>query len=197
MVWKMSIDLGRTLVPSMGQHDPLDALISYLELRAGGLLDREIGEARMLCTQAPWETGDALGIGALLIDTFRLARVVARYGVPEAVLLNRLLVAARISLETYAHGDPLVAEAEYRLAFRELGLAIGLHAIERFEPSFKLSSEVNEGFSALLQHKPMAAQVDAFWASESNREGESWKDHRDINTVMLATSLAPDGYLGT
>jgi hypothetical protein len=197
MVWKMSIDLDRTLVPSMGQHDALDGLIAYLELRAGRLLDREIREARMLCSQARWETDDPLGIGALLTASYRLARAVARYGIPEAALLNRLLVAARISLEAYAHGDPLVARAEYRLAFRELGLAIGLHAIERFEPSFKLGNEANEGFSALLQHQPLAAQVDDFWASATNRESHSWNDHRDINTVMLATSLAPDGYLGT
>jgi hypothetical protein len=197
MVWKMSIDLDRTLVPSMGQHDPLDALISYLDLRTAGHLDREIGEARVLCSQARWETEDPLGIGALLTASFRLARLVARHGVPEAALLNSLLVAARISLDAYAHSDPLVAGAEYRLAFRELGLAIGLHAIERFEPSFKPGNTVKEGFSALLQHQPMAGQVDDFWANEPNRESHSWKVHRDINTVMLATSLAPDGYLGT
>ena len=33
MVWKMSIDLTRPLVPSMGQHDPLDGLVTYLELQ--------------------------------------------------------------------------------------------------------------------------------------------------------------------
>ena len=32
--WKMSIDLTRALVPSMGQHDPLDGYISNLQLRA-------------------------------------------------------------------------------------------------------------------------------------------------------------------
>ena len=30
----MSIDLTRALVPSMGQHDPLDEYISNLQLRA-------------------------------------------------------------------------------------------------------------------------------------------------------------------
>ena len=34
MVWKMSIDLSRPLVPSMGQHDPLDGLITCLQLQA-------------------------------------------------------------------------------------------------------------------------------------------------------------------
>ena len=34
-----------------------------------------------------------------------------------------------------------------------------------------------------------------FWLENANREAESWRAHRDINMVMLATSLAPDGYL--
>ena len=32
MYWKMSIDLTYPLVPSMGQHDPLDGLITYQQL---------------------------------------------------------------------------------------------------------------------------------------------------------------------
>lgn len=31
--WKMSIDLSRPLVPAMGQHDPLDGLITYYQLQ--------------------------------------------------------------------------------------------------------------------------------------------------------------------
>jgi len=33
MYWKMSIDLNRSLVPSMGQHDPLDGYITYNQLQ--------------------------------------------------------------------------------------------------------------------------------------------------------------------
>ena len=49
--WKMSIDLSRPLVPSMGQHDPLDGFLIYNRLDAGsgggggGGLIREIHEA--------------------------------------------------------------------------------------------------------------------------------------------------------
>lgn len=39
MYWKMSIDLSSPLVPSMGQHDPLDGLITYLQLQATAPLD--------------------------------------------------------------------------------------------------------------------------------------------------------------
>jgi hypothetical protein len=34
MYWKMSIDLSQPLAPSMGQHDPLDGLITYEQLLA-------------------------------------------------------------------------------------------------------------------------------------------------------------------
>ena len=33
MYWKMSIDLTRALVPSMGQHDPLDGYVTYNEIQ--------------------------------------------------------------------------------------------------------------------------------------------------------------------
>lgn len=33
MYWKMSVDLTRPLVPSMGHHDPLDGLITALQLQ--------------------------------------------------------------------------------------------------------------------------------------------------------------------
>jgi len=37
--------------------------------------------------------------------------------------------------------------------------------------------------------------IEMFWLERTNREANTWTEHRDINMVMLATSLAPDGYL--
>ena len=34
------------------------------------------------------------------------------------------------------------------------------------------------------------------WIRPENRDFPAWTDHRNINDVMLATCLAPDGYLG-
>ena len=44
---------------------------------------------------------------------------------------------------------------------------------------------------------PMTRTIEDFWKVEANKEmpGSSWKGHEDINTVMLATSLAPEGFL--
>jgi hypothetical protein len=196
MVWKMSIGLERALVPSMGQHDPLDALLAYLELQAGTTLEGEIAEARRLCELTHWETDDPLGIGALLIGSARLARMIARNHIQEAPRMARLMAACRISLEAFTAGDPLAGSADSRLAFRELGLAIGLHAIDRVEASPALGEGLNEALQALSHYQPLASRVDAFWSVPQHRQGRSWTAHADINAVMLATSLMPGGYLG-
>jgi hypothetical protein len=47
----------------------------------------------------------------------------------------------------------------------------------------------------LLLHWPLAEQIEAFWSDSAHRLSSTWTGHRDINTVMLATSLAPSGYL--
>ena len=196
LVWKMSIDLGRALVPSMGQHDPLDALLGYLELQAGPVLDREIREARALCSQTDWVTDDPLGIGALLTGIFRLADMIDRSQMPETALVARVVYAARLSLEAYTASDSLTASIESRLAFRELGLAIGLHAVERVKATTTLGEGYDHEFAAIARHLPLAASIDDWWSAADNRRNRVWDAHRDINAVMLATSLAPGGYLG-
>lgn len=200
LAWKMSIDLSRPLVPSMGQHDPLDAWLTYLELQAGAPprpdLDREIAEAATLCGRGQWATDDALGIGGLLTGVFRSARLVATQGAAPAALLERLVEASRISLEAYSGGNSLARPADSRLAFRELGLSIGLHALETIESSPAIDGGVRGAVAGLLRHRALAARIDDFWSEPAHRQPDSWTDHREINAVMLATSLSPGGYLG-
>ncbi len=201
MAWKMSVDLSRPLVPSMGQHDPLDAWLAYLELQSAApagespVLEREIAEAAALALGVEWATEDALGIGALLVGAYRLVRAVKRSGAREDRLLERIATAARISLEAYARFDPLSESAERRLGFRELGLAIGLHALERIPPK-ALGTESRECLAALSRHLALASRIEDFWRDPAHRASPSWTDHAEINGVMLATSLAPEGYLG-
>jgi hypothetical protein len=47
----------------------------------------------------------------------------------------------------------------------------------------------------LLRYSPLAETIEDFWLEPINRKAGTWAAHRDINTVMLATSLAPDTYL--
>jgi hypothetical protein len=37
--------------------------------------------------------------------------------------------------------------------------------------------------------------IEGFWVGWKNRDDAGWSEHREINSVMLATSLAPQGFL--
>ena len=139
MYWKMSIDLSYPLVTSMGHHDPLDGLIACRELQislsgdseGSQDLTGEIDGLAAMCKGKDWTTDDPLGIGGLLSDAWIVAQMMERGALPQADLLTALLEACRFGLQIYAGTGSLKAPARYRLAFRELGLSIGLHALER------------------------------------------------------------------
>jgi hypothetical protein len=211
MAWKMSIDLSRPLVPSMGQHDPLDGLVTFRQLKqaaerdfkgAGPDLSAEIAEMVGICRGGSWVTDDPLGIGGLLFDACRTVQWMLREGSDESGLLENILESSLPGLESGAVGRSLSLPAAYRLAFRELGLSIGMKAVEKMSGWIgnhpKVFGDASKSLTAILrEHAGIGARIDKFWMERSNREGESWTGHRDINTVMLATSLAPEGFLGT
>jgi hypothetical protein len=201
MHWKMSIDLSRPLVASMGQHDPLDGYVTTLELRttAAALgqhappdLAEESRQYAAMARRGDWATDDALGIGGLLVDAWRTQQLARQGADVEPQLFERLLEAARSGLGLYAQGGDLQLPARYRLAFRELGLAIGLHAVERMEGAAPARRAQLE---ALREYLPLAGAIEAFWLDPAQQRSGTWLEHQDINTVMLATSLAPDGCL--
>ena len=208
MVWKMSIDLTRVLVPSMGQHDPLDGYITALQLQAtpaappGPDLAEAIDGYAAMIRRGDWTTPDPLGLGGLLVDAWRVQQLMQQGAKPGVPLLDRLLDGALTGLQYYARSGELQRPAGYRLAFRELGLAIGLHALERMQQSVEqgeLPTQADPKLLARLQelkaYLPLREAIEDFWRDPANRQGETWNEHRDINEVMLATSLAPDGYL--
>ncbi len=208
MVWKMSVDLGRPLVPSMGQHDPLDGLVTYRDLATGAPdgdppLDTRIAEMATLCAGNRLVTDDPLGLGGLLTDAWRIARQASRGAGPRGDLLARILAAARDGLAEHERYDPLGRPPEFRLPFRELGLAIGLRAVERLDALLRATPDLfrhgldpRPAVDAVRRFLPLADRIEATWADPSNQEVESWTAHREINTVMLATTLLPEGYLG-
>ena len=49
--------------------------------------------------------------------------------------------------------------------------------------------------SALRRYARLGEAIEKFWLVPQNRKAESWTAHRDINSVMLATSLTLDGFL--
>jgi hypothetical protein len=205
MVWKMSVGLDRVLVPSTGHHDPLDAWVTYLELRATGKpaerdgeLEEEIAEAAELCRGTSWATDDPLGAGALLTAGYRLYHLEARHGLAVQELCARVFEAAATSASAVVAGRVLRGPAEARLAFRELGFSIGLHAIERMRADFVAHRDphLHDAIARIAEHTHLARELDAFWSEPHHRETYVWRDHAEINGVMLATSLVPDGYLG-
>lgn len=200
MVWKMSIDLSRPLDSSMGHHDPLDGLVSFLQLQSansdcGVDLDRAIADMSHLCQGIRWATDDALGIGGLLNDAGRLGRLVLAGQEKYRDLLLRLLNAAEASLHSFSRSSQLNVPATQRLAFRELGLAIGLHAIERLRPIVQEDPQIADLVSDLARYAFLAEQIESFWSDARHRSTNNWTAHEDINSVMLATALQPQGYL--
>jgi hypothetical protein len=207
MVWKMSIDLRRPLVPSMGHHDPLDALVTYLELESAASqlrvnesatelpdLASEITEAAAMCAGREWATEDPLGIGGLAIAAARLGQL-PRYDAARPTGITGLLEEIEESLRAFGSASMLHASAERRLAFRELGLAIGLHGIELLRERIGAGDSVGGPLAALQPWLPLAQRIEDFWVDPASRQASSWIAHREINSVMLATSLSPDAYL--
>ena len=199
MAWKMSVDLTRPLVPSMGHHDPLDGYVTCLALEAtaselgtsseGPFLTDAIADfAAMIPSDL--STTDPLGLGGLLTDAWWLAALRGEAGATRHDdLLGRLVVAARWGLEASDWARLLQLPAGSRLAFRELGLAIGLAAVP-------LLGEVDARLADRLgAFVPLRSAIESFWTLPAHRAEASWRDHQDINDVMLATSLMPSGYL--
>ena len=81
-----------------------------------------------------------------------------------------------------------------RLAFRELGLAIGLAAIEA-DVWRGANPGVRAGVDRLSRYLPLRAEIEAFWLQPEHRREGGWVEHASINEVMLATSLHPEGFL--
>lgn len=200
--WKMSIDLSRPLVPQEGVHDAIDGLVTYAELQAAsgaGALQAEVAELLDMCRSRDWSewvTEDPLGVGELLCLSYRAARLASGGVGYLREVLRPLLEAAYVSLRAYLPKELFRMPAERRLAFRELGLSIGLCAaegLERLAEGAGLDRRVVEG---LRRFAPMREEIERFWLDRGSRRSRAWAEHYDINTVMLATSLLPEGYLG-
>ena len=165
MFWKMNIALSNPLVPSMGQHDPIDGYITFKELLTISDVDLEPALKKLgkMIQQVSLVTNDPLGIGGLLFDAYRLKQMEI-----DSEIKERLITAAQIGLEH--------TRLSHSLAFRELGLAIGLQAAKKMR--------------VIKEHWSIINEINDYWLQHSD-----WMEHTDINQVMLATSLAPDGFL--
>lgn len=213
MYWKMSIDLTHPQVSSMGQHDPLDGFVTYNELQAAAKgfsesslpdIGHEIAEMAEICLGMGknMATDDPLGIGGLLFDASRIAQLMIQDGLKYESLLESVVDSAVLGLEYFVSKNQLEYPAEYRLAFRELGLSIGLSAVENLQngieqnPSvFSRESRLHRLAEDLMEYLSLRKMIERFWMDDGNRQASTWIEHREINMVMMATSLAPDEFL--
>jgi hypothetical protein len=210
MYWKMRIDLSAPLVTAMGQHDPLDGLITDLQLRAhrpaarvghGPDLDVELREMAAIVAGTNLLSDDPLGIGGLLVDAYRLAQLL-RVRPGDNPLLGLVTGAAANGLSRYLATQPFARPLAHRLAFRELGLAIGLQAVtrlwsvlERDAASLDAQPTLRKALDQLVAQVPLARTICDTWCEIERSDDPQWRAHEDINAVMLATALVPSGYI--
>ena len=216
LVWKMSIDLSRALVPSSGHHDPLDGLVTTALVSSvgpssdvDGSLAEEIGELEDLCGGRSWVTEDPLGAGGLLVAALRCAQLRERDHPVGQRHLRTVRDDAETSLRALARGSFLRQPVEMRLAFRELGLAIGIQARARLDSGADGPTAASdpEGSGANPEGRPsgdgtrgltsarLARRIVELWSRPESRRSPTWTDHLDISQVMWATARHPRGFL--
>jgi hypothetical protein len=207
MYWKMSVDLSRPQVPSMGHHDALDGYVTYYhilqakpatEALVSSLVDISV-ELKGILTGQDWVTNDSLGLGGLLMDAFKVGQILVRDEVKMKEgtdILNQILKSCCKGLKDFGSRSRLDAPARFRLAFREEGLAIGLALMPALQALVRDKDlEIDlEAVNTLVDMGAISSLIMKFWNDPENRKAKTWKEHCDINTVMLATALAPMGY---
>jgi hypothetical protein len=209
--WKMSTDLSRPLVPAMGLHDALDGFITFRQAQRTGKtlanagvpnLSAAVASLSVLCQYRNWTTDDPLGLGGLLFDACRLCQLPFEERFNDVRLLEELTDACRNGLMAFLTSRQLSRPASYRLAFRELGLAIGLRAlpiigdaITKNQSRFGSRPSLRRSVDLLLQYESFSEKIVSFWMPHAQHRDASWQAHQDINDVMLATALMPDIFL--
>ena len=209
MYWKMCIDLSYPLVTSMGQHDALDGYITYLEVIKTAFeentfhLDNQMESLFHIAQTMKLESSDPLAIGGLLNNASLLTQHIVEYKMIHlSDMLLMLLHASLKGVDAFADSNTLEYPAGYRLAFRELGFSIGLHGVKKMQTVIKKHPEdftnhplLEVKLDDLAAHFPLCDSIENFWINPQNQKSNSWCEHLDINSVMLATALHSESFL--
>ena len=207
--WKMSTDLSRPLVPAVGLHDALDGFITFWETQYAiakmqnhpevNDLTQAIETLSALCQHMDWTTDDPLGLGGLLFDACRLCQLLRDEHLREIRLLEEVMQACRNGLTTLLASGYLDRPTAHRLAFRELGLAIGLRALPIVADTIKSDRSrfgsrplLRRIIEVLLPYESLSEDIISVWLPHAQHQDEGWQAHQDINDVMLATALIPN-----
>ncbi|MBU1642607.1 hypothetical protein KKE54_04545, partial [bacterium] len=160
-------------------------------------LESETAQMARIAQEINWTTDDPLGIGGLLSDALILTQLVISGKMEHLCeMLSTVLTHTKNGMTAFMRTDILNYPSVYRLAFRELGLSIGLHALDKiqqllsghtafFPNRLLLRAQLEE----LTTYLPLCAIIENFWLEPENQKSATWSEHLDINSVMLATSL--------
>jgi hypothetical protein len=115
----------------------------------------------------------------------------------NAGLLENVVESALLGMRSFAKSETLEHPADYRLAFRELGLSIGLSAVNNIRKVVEenpgllpRNSSLHRWIEYLMGYMPLRETIENFWIDGKNWQASTWTEHREISMVMLATSLA-------
>ena len=67
--------------------------------------------------------------------------------------------------------------------------------IEQSPAQFGNARQLTSQLANLSRFDRIHELIESFWSDQSHQSAKIWKEHVNINSVMLATCLAPDGYL--
>jgi hypothetical protein len=131
-------------------------------------------------------------VSAILLRRERAKRGQRRTGmssrtpVTTVVLGTRLGVMYGLSTLDSSNRNVCSASARQRLQVGGTAKAIGLTAVASLDAP--LDAELRSSIS-------LRDPIESFWLEPEHRRTRVWKEHADINDVMLATALAPEGFL--
>lgn len=192
MFWKMSIDLSRPQVNSMGMHDPLEGLILSNTLQdlvpeLAPQLKKLASDFEAIAQGMDWKTNDTLGIGGLLMNAVKAAECChQRSSLPQVMVPERLLQDCVVGLENLENSKELTFTSARRLSFRECGLSLALRVLEGRRALFE---QQDISLVPFEKYFPLAQEIEEFWLKPKNQDSVLWKKHLNINAVSLAASM--------
>ena len=173
MVWKISMDRKRVLVPSQGNLDPLDGLVVFRKLQAASsdpsILQEEISDYRKVIELKGrhFVSSDTLDLGMTLWTSHWLEE--------NEPYFEDLIKQAERQVHELFDKDYMSISTHRRLAFREYGTCLGIGCMK-------------------APDKKLQAYRDSITETWEKHRSSTPGDLRAISEVMRAAALIPGAF---